>query len=69
MPAVQQAAKCRLKEALDGNLINADTGKALSRSDTCAGLGATVGYNKAAHQKSIEDVMREVRSVFKLESR
>jgi dienelactone hydrolase len=69
MPTVQQAAKCRLTEASGGNLINADTGKELSRNDACAGLGATVGYNKAAHQKSIEDMMREVRSVFKLESR
>ncbi len=69
MPAVQQAAKCRLKEGKDGNMINADTGKPLNRSDACAGLGATVGYNKAAHQKSIEDMIQEVRAVFKLENR
>jgi hypothetical protein len=69
MPAVQQAAKCRLTEASGGNLINADTGKELSRNYACAGLGATVGCNKTAHQKSIEDVLREVKSVLKLESR
>lgn len=68
MPNFQQAVKCRIKKAC-GNMINADTGKTISRSDACARIGGTVGYNKAAHQKSIDDVLREVKSVFKLESK
>jgi dienelactone hydrolase len=69
LPAVQQAVKCRVKEGQGGDMLNADTGKPFSRSDACAGKGATVGYNRAAHQKSIEDMVREVSVVFKLEGR
>ncbi len=50
-------------------MINPETGKAFTRSDACAGIGATVGYNKEAHQKSIEDLKRELKSIFQLESR
>lgn len=67
LPAVQQAVKCRITEGSNGIMINVDTGKALSRTDACAGLGATAGYNKAAHEKSIEDVTRELKAVFKIE--
>jgi hypothetical protein len=63
------AAKCKQKDAQGGSMINPETGKAFTRSDACAGIGATVGYNKEAHQKSIEDLKRELKSIFQLESR
>ena len=68
-PEVQQAAKCRLEEGAGGVVVNADTGKPFTREDACAGLGATTGFNKTAHLQSIEDVKREVKAAFKLETK
>lgn len=62
----QQAVKCHLVEGEGGNIINTETGKPLTRGDACTGVGATVGYNKAAHQTSIDDVKREVKAAFDL---
>ena len=69
LPTVQQTVKCKIREGEDGVAINVETGKAFSLQDTCSGLGATVGYNKEAHLKAIEDLKREVKSVFKIEDK
>ena len=69
LPEVQQSAKCRLEEGPNGTVVNAETGKPFNRRDACAGTGGTIGYNKTAHQQSIEDLKREVKAVFKLESK
>lgn len=66
LPTVQQAVKCKIREGENGVPINVETGKAFSLADTCSGLGATVGYNKEAHLKAIEDLKREVKSAFKI---
>lgn len=62
----QHAANCRLTEGEGGNMLNTQTGKPLTRSDACTGVGATVGYNKTAHLKAIEDVKKEVAAAFNL---
>lgn len=67
LPHAQHAVQCKLEEGSDGNVLNLDTGKPYERSDSCTGKGATVGYNKAAHMKAIEDVKHEVKTAFKLE--
>jgi hypothetical protein len=66
---VQQTVKCKIKEGENGVVLNVETGKAFSWEDKCFGLGATVGYNKVAHLKAIEDLKREVKSVFKIEGK
>lgn len=69
LPQAQQAVKCRLEEGAGGSIMNMDTGKPFGRTDACTGVGATVGYNKDAHMKAIEDVKREVKAVFKIEAK
>ncbi len=66
LPMAQQVAKCRLGEGEAGTLLNLETGKPLARTDACIGIGATVGYHKAAHQKALEDVRQIVKAAFKL---
>lgn len=65
----QHAVQCKLEEGADGGIVNLATGKPYDRSDACTGKGATVGYNKTAHMNAIEDVKREVKSAFKLDSK
>jgi len=55
------SGNCRLEEKRPGDIINLETGRAFSWDDACVTRGATVGYNREAHEKAtnaVKDFLR-----------
>jgi dienelactone hydrolase len=67
VPQAQQFARCRLEEAPNGILNNAESGKPFSFDDVCVGRGATVGYNPQAHAAAINEVKDFLKVAFRLQ--
>jgi dienelactone hydrolase len=60
--------RCRFEEGDDGAILNNETKKALSPSDSCYEKGFTGGYyQEAAAKKSHEDVKAFLKELFKLQ--
>lgn len=63
----QQFVRCRLEEAQNGVMNNAETGKLFTFDDVCVGRGATIGYNPAAHAAAIKEVKDCLKVTFRLQ--
>jgi len=61
---VANASRCRFVEQADGNLLEAETGRAVSLDLPCLTRGATTGYHPQAYEKSISDVRAFLSEVF-----
>jgi dienelactone hydrolase len=57
---------CRRAERGRGTVMNVDTGKAFSWSDSCVTRGASIGYHQQAHVKATKDVREFFRSLWRL---
>lgn len=60
---------CDLYEEPAGRIVNRATGQPFTRNDECLKGVGTLGYDAAAHAKSIGDVKALLQSVFRLELR
>jgi len=56
LPRAQLFGRCALEEGPDGQILDSETGQPFTYSNLCADRGATVGYNQAAHEKSVQAV-------------
>jgi dienelactone hydrolase len=58
LPKAQTTRNCILEESAPGNIVNAKSKEPFSYKDPCVELGATIGYNEAAHAAASRDVER-----------
>ncbi len=65
-PDAMVASDCRRKETEPGLVVNLDTGKAFSWSDSCVKRGATVGYDPRASAEATQAVKEFLRTQCKL---
>jgi dienelactone hydrolase len=63
----QSTRACRLVEASEGRLLNADTKVPFTMEDPCVVRGPTIAYNAEAHSASVKAVTGFLRATFKLE--
>jgi len=56
---------CRLEEGMDSRILDAVTGKPFSYASECVRPGATLQYDRAAHDASIADVKRTLRDALR----
>lgn len=64
LPQATTSRKCRLVEAEEGRVINAETKQPFSMSDPCLEKGTTIHYNEAAAKKAHGDVVAFLKEVF-----
>ena len=62
----QKTHNCVLQEGDKGAIINTKTGQRYSLNDSCVELGPHVGYNRAAHQATVQAVKEFLTTTFKL---
>jgi dienelactone hydrolase len=64
LPQATTSRNCRLAEAEEGRIINADTKQPFSMSDPCLQKGTTIHYNEPAAKKAHGDVVAFLKEVF-----
>jgi hypothetical protein len=63
---MQSARRCRLEERGNGEIVNSETNRPFSYSDSCVDRGSTLGYDEAAYKASIQSVTQFLRTTLKL---
>ena len=66
LPQAPNPARCSFEERDGGQLVNADTGKPVTLSDLCVGVGLGGGRNAAAAEATHFAVKAFLRKLFKL---
>lgn len=61
----QTLRRCRLEEAVNGRIVNSETGQPFSYSDPCVEYGATVAYHAEAHAQARQAVAKFLAEVLK----
>jgi dienelactone hydrolase len=64
LPQRTITGKCRLAEAEEGRIVNADTRQTFAMTDPCVERGMTFHYNEAATKKAHADVVAFLKQVF-----
>jgi dienelactone hydrolase len=64
LPDAQVLSDCRAENE-QGNIVNLDTGKIFSWSDSCVTRGATVGYHQPAREQAIKSVTGFLQDLWK----
>lgn len=52
LPEAQVTRRCRMRELIDGTIINIRTGQVFDYSDSCVEYAPTLAYNEEAHRKA-----------------
>jgi dienelactone hydrolase len=66
--AAQTSRGCRMREDVDGQMLNIATGKAFAYTDACVEHGAHIGYNQAAYDATLIAVKDFLKQVFRLQA-
>lgn len=64
-PRAQTTRRCRLQEADDGRIVNAETRETFTYDDPCVERGVTVAYDAQAHRDAKKQVTEVVRDVLR----
>jgi dienelactone hydrolase len=62
----QTTRRCKIVEASEGMLVNADTKQPFSMEDPCVERGPTIAYQEEAHKASAKAIGEFLRNTFKL---
>jgi dienelactone hydrolase len=65
LPQAQTMRRCRVEEAKEGLLVNAETKQPFTYDDPCIERGVTLAYNEEAHDDAIKAVAGLVNTVLK----
>lgn len=66
LPDADTQRNCRWREADNGVVVNATTGRPYGVDDPCVVLGPHMGYNQAATEAAVQDVKQFLTATFKL---
>lgn len=66
LPEAVTARKCRFTERPQGSLVNEDTGKTPTWSDSCIERGTTIAHSAAALEETRKEVAAFLRTLFKM---
>jgi dienelactone hydrolase len=63
---IQTSRHCRLEEAANGAIVNSETQRPFSYTDSCVDRGSTLAFNEVAHKASIQAVTQFLRTTLRV---